>query len=102
MNNFISDLRTKAWRTAGARYNASRRLRMKEVFSNFSLAMLSVLSIAVSVFQNSPSCQSCFSKAQGFSEFSIILSVFLLVTSLIVWGRRTVRRQGPCIVMLKS
>lgn len=94
MNNFISDLRTKAWRTAGARYNASRRLRMKEVFSNFSLAMLSFLSIAVSVFQNSPSCQSCFSKTQNFSEFSIILSVFLLVTSLIVWGASYSEKAG--------
>lgn len=94
MEDFISDLRTKAWRTAGARYNAARRLRIKEVFSNFSLAMLSVLSIAVSVVQTTYSSQSSLLWAEHFSVFSIVLSIFLLVTSLIVWGAAYSERAG--------
>ena len=43
MKDFISDLRTTAWRTAGARYNAARRLKQRETFSTVNLALLSAL-----------------------------------------------------------
>lgn len=82
MKRFISDLRRRAWRTAGARYNAARRLRRQETVSNVSLAMLSVLSIAVSVVSMvNPSA----TPNAWWGVLSIVLGVFLLATSLIVW-----------------
>ena len=82
MKRFISDLRRRAWRTAGARSNAARRLRRQEAVSNVSLAMLSVLSIAVSVVS-----MANLSEAPNvwWDALSIVLGVFLLATSLIVW-----------------
>jgi len=81
MKRFISDLRRRAWRTAGARYNAARRLRRQETVSNVSLAMLSVLSIAVSVV----SMVNPSATPNAWWGLSIVLGVFLLATSLIVW-----------------
>ena len=75
-----------AWRTAGARYNAARRLKQREWFSTFSLAALSALSIAVTF------AQKIYSPTQGtpldnyLSSLAAALGIFLLVISLLEWG----------------
>lgn len=86
MHKFISDLRTKAWRTAGARYNAARRLKQREAFSTFSLAMLSALSVAVAVAQRIYSPQPGSSLDNYLTALSVALGVFLLTISLLEWG----------------
>lgn len=86
MREFLAQLRTKAWRTAGARYNASRRLKSREWFSTCSLAFLSALSIAVAFAQKVYSPTSGTSLDNYLSTLAIGLGVLLLVVSLLEWG----------------
>lgn len=86
MKQFISDLRTKAWRTAGSRYNAARRLKQRETFSTFSLAMLSALSVAAAVAQRIYSPQPGTPLDNYLTAVSVALGVFLLAISLLEWG----------------
>lgn len=86
MKKFLTDLRLIVWRTAGARYNAARRLKQREWLSTFSLAALSALSIAVAF------AQKVYSPIQGtlldnyLSSLAAALGIFLLVISLLEWG----------------
>ncbi|MFM7011678.1 MAG: SLATT domain-containing protein [Betaproteobacteria bacterium] len=85
MKPFLDDLRTNAWRTAGARYNASRRLKRREWVSTSSLALLSALSIAVAY------SQKVYAKDDATLDdyLSIVamgVGVLLLVISLLEWG----------------
>lgn len=86
MKQFISDLRTRAWRTSGARYNAARRLKRKETFSTVSLAMLSALSVAAAVAQRIYSPLPGTPLDNYLTVVLIVLGVFLLAISLLVWG----------------
>lgn len=86
MKTFLESLRTKAWRTAGARYNASRRLKQRESFSTISLAMFSALSIAVAFAQRIYSPQSGTPLDNYLTAMSVSLGVFLLAISLLEWG----------------
>jgi hypothetical protein len=86
MRQFISDLRTRAWRTSGSRYNAARRLKQRESFSTFSLAMLSSLSVAAAVAQRIYSPQPGAPLDNYMTAVSIALGVFLLAISLLEWG----------------
>lgn len=86
MKQFISDLRARAWRTAGSRYNAARRLKQRETFSTISLAMLSALSVAAAVAQRIYSPQPGTSLDNYLTAVSVALGVFLLAISLLEWG----------------
>lgn len=86
MRQFIADLRTRAWRTSGSRYNAARRLKQRESFSTFSLAMLSSLSVAAAVAQRIYSPQPGTPLDNYMTAVSIALGVFLLAISLLEWG----------------
>lgn len=86
MKPFVLQLRTAAWRTAGARYNAARRLKQRETFSTFSLALLSALSVAAAVAQRIYSPQSGTPLDNYLTAVSIALGVFLLAISLLEWG----------------
>jgi len=86
MKQFILDLRTKAWRTAGSRYNAARRLKQRATLSTFSIAMLSALSVAAAVAQRIYSPQPGTSLDNYLTAVSVALGVFLLVISLLEWG----------------
>lgn len=86
MKQFISDLRTRAWRTSGSRYNAARRLKQREMFSTISLAMLSALSVAAAVAQRIYSPQQGTPLDNYLTSVSVALGVFLLAISLLEWG----------------
>jgi hypothetical protein len=86
VKDFLVSLRTMAWRTAGARYNASRRLKRREWFSTFSLASLSALSIAVAFAQRIYSPQAGTPLDNYLTAMSVSLGVFLLAISLLEWG----------------
>ncbi len=86
MKDFISDLRTTAWRTAGARYNAARRLKQRETFSTVSLALLSALSVAAAVAQRIYSPQPGTALDNYLTAVSVAVGVFLLAISLLEWG----------------
>ena len=86
MKQYLACLRTTAWRTAGARYNAARRLKQRESFSTFSLAALSALSIAVAFAQRIYSAQPGTPLDNYLTALSVGLGVFLLAISLLEWG----------------
>lgn len=86
MNDFLAYLRTVAWRTAGARYNAARRLRRRELFSVSSLAFFSALSVAVAFVQRIYSPQPGTPLDNYLTALSMALGVFLLAVSLMEWG----------------
>lgn len=85
MKPFLVDIRTKAWRTAGARYNASRRLKRREWVSTSSLAMLSALSVAVA-FSQKVYAKGGTPLDDYLSVVAMGLGVLLLVISLLEWG----------------
>lgn len=85
MKSFLDDLRAKAWRTAGARYNASRRLKRREWVSTSSLALLSALSIAVA-FSQKVYAKGGTSLDDYLSVVAMGIGVLLLVISLLEWG----------------
>lgn len=85
MKPFLVDLRTDAWRTAGARYNASRRLKRREWVATSSLALLSALSIAVA-FSQKVYAKTASPLDDYLSVVAMGLGVLLLVISLLEWG----------------
>jgi len=78
-----SELGTKMWKTAGARFRAAQRLTRRGRISTFSIALLSVLAIAVGVLE--PRARSGWSAA----ALTSIISVFVLVISLIEGSSQT-------------
>jgi hypothetical protein len=88
MKEFMRSLRTQAWRTAGARYSAARRLRRRELFSTVSLALFSALSVAVAFVQRIYSVQQGTAWDNYLTPLSVALGVFLLAISLMEWGAR--------------
>lgn len=88
MREFMHSLRTQAWRTAGARYSAARRLRRRELFSTVSLALFSALSVAVAFVQRIYAAQQGTAWDNYLTALSVALGVFLLAISLMEWGAR--------------
>lgn len=85
---FLTKLRTDAWRTSSARYNAARRLSRREFFATISLALLSAMTVAIAFIQRVYAPPS--SAADNyFTALSASLGVFLLTISLVEWGART-------------
>jgi len=90
MKDYLTELRTTIWRTAGARYNAARRLKRKELFSTVSLTFFSVITICLAVVQKiySPEILRSPSLDNYLTALSIFSGVFLLAISLMEWGAR--------------
>ncbi len=86
MRDFLFSLRTDAWRTAGSRYNAARRLKRREFVSTVSLAFFSALTVALAFLQRVYAAQPGSQIDNYLSALSACLGVFLLAISLIEWG----------------
>jgi hypothetical protein len=86
MLKVIEKLKTDAWRTAGARYNAARRLKRRDLFSTISLSLFSATGVGLAVIQMIYTPQSGSPLHNYLTALSVCLSVFLLVVSLIEWG----------------
>lgn len=84
----LTKLRTDAWRTSSARYNAARRLRRRELFSTVSLALLSAMTVAIAFVQRVYAPPSSVAD-NYFAALSASLGVFLLTISLVEWGAKT-------------
>jgi len=88
MSDFLKKLRTDVWRTPSARYNASRRLKRREIFSTISLALFSSMSVAVAFVQRIYAVPA--SGADNYlTALSACLGIFLLTISLTEWGAST-------------
>lgn len=90
MKSYLVGLRTDAWRTSSARYNAARRLKRKELFSTISLAFFSALTIALSIIQKVYAEKfSLMSRLDNYAtSLSILAGIFIIVISLMEWGSR--------------
>lgn len=87
MNQTLENLKTDAWRTASARYNAARRLRRRETFATVSLAFMSSLTIAMAFLQR---VYATGTPADNYITFiSAALGIFLLTVSLVEAGAKT-------------
>lgn len=86
MNDFLQRLRTRAWRTSGARYNAARRLKRRDWLAIFSIAMFSAIGIALAVVQKVYVQKSTSELDSYITVVSACIGLFVLVISLIEWG----------------
>ena len=76
MLKIIEKLKTDAWRTAGARYNAARRLKRRDLFSTISLSLFSAAGVGLAVIQKIYNPQSGSSLDNYLTGLSVCLSVF--------------------------
>jgi hypothetical protein len=88
MIDFLLTLRTTVWRTAGARYNAARRLKRREFMSVLSLALLSSLSVAIAFLQRIYSPQGGTPLDNYLTALAGCFGIFLLAISLVEYGAR--------------
>lgn len=86
MREFLQSLRTKAWRTSGARYNAARRLRRRDWFATFSIAMFAAIGIALTVVQKVYAPKAASDLDNYLTVLSVFIGLFVIVISLIEWG----------------
>ena len=89
MNNareFLKDLRVTAWRTAGARFNAARRLKRRDWVATFSIAMFSAISVALAVIQRVYSFEVGTAADNYVTTLAVCIGLFVVVISLIEWG----------------
>lgn len=87
MINPLVTIKTNAWRTSSARYNAARRLRRRELFATISLALMSALTVAMAFLQR---VYATGAPADNYiTVISGALGVFLLTVSLVEWGAKT-------------
>ena len=86
MNDFLQRLRTQAWLTMGARYNAARRLKLKDSLATFSIAMFSAIGIALAFVQKEYVQPSTPLLDSYITIVTASIGLFTLVISLIEWG----------------
>jgi SMODS and SLOG-associating 2TM effector domain family 5 len=86
MKDFFQSLQTQAWITMGARYNAARRLRRKDLLATFSIASFSAIGIALAVVQKVYVQKSTPELDSYITVVSACIGLFVLVISLIEWG----------------
>ena len=86
MSDFLQRLRTQAWRTSGARYNAARRLKRRDWLATFSIAMFSAIGIVLAVVQKIYVQKSTPELDSYITVVSACIGLFVLVISLIEWG----------------
>ncbi|MGF6574886.1 hypothetical protein ABH945_007014 [Paraburkholderia sp. GAS333] len=86
MNDALRSLNLTIWKTAGSRYNAARRLTLRDTFSTASQALFAVITIGLTIVQKvyfiSDSPADKFGTVLG-----VFLGAFLLAVSLLEAGR---------------
>ena len=86
MRNFLESLRLQAWRTSGARYNAARRLKRRDWFATFSIAIFSAIGIAIAVVQKVYAPKASSDLDNYLTVAAVCIGLFVIVISLIEWG----------------
>lgn len=85
MKAYLISLRTEAWRTSSARYNAARRLRRRELFGVSSMAFFSAMTVAIAFLQRLYVVGGS-SVDNYLTALAVSIGVLLLVVSLMEWG----------------
>jgi uncharacterized membrane protein len=87
LNEAAQVLRTNMWRTAGARFDCQRRMKYRDTASSFTVAILSVYLIAISVAQKIFNVGQHNTNLDNYLTFiAIVGAVFIIVISLIEWA----------------
>ncbi|TRZ98923.1 MAG: SLATT domain-containing protein [Rhodocyclaceae bacterium] len=86
ITSFLEDLRTAAWRTEGARFNAARRLKRRDWFATFSIGTFSAAGIGVTFIQKVYEVTAGTPQDKYLTALSVCLGLFVIVVSLIEWG----------------
>lgn len=86
MKAFLEDLRLSAWRTAGARYEAARRLHLRVLFGTLSIAFFSASGSALVVVQRVHGSSRGPGWDNAVTIVAAVLGLFVLVLSLTEWG----------------
>lgn len=83
---YLARLETDAWRTAGARFNASRRLHTRDWFATLSIALFSAINIGLVMYQTVYAIPASSTADNFLTVLSVSLGLFIIVISLIEWG----------------
>jgi hypothetical protein len=86
VQDFIAELRTTAWRTQSARYNAARRLKRRDWFGVLSIGGFSAIGVGVTIVQKVYGVTAGTSADSYLTALSVCLGLFVVVISLIEWG----------------
>jgi SMODS and SLOG-associating 2TM effector domain family 5 len=82
----LEDLRFSAWRTSSNRFDATRRLKRREILSTLSLSLFSVLTIGVAVVQRVFGIVPGSPTDNYLTVIAVVSGMCILVVSLIEWG----------------
>lgn len=85
MNTILERLEYQAWVTMSGRYEAARRLRMRELFATVSLAFFSATSVGIAFVQRIY-VTSGSPTDDYLTALSGCLGILLLAISLMEWG----------------
>lgn len=94
MQTFLGNLRTTAWRSSGARFNASRRLKLRDWFATFSVSGFSAISVGLAVVQRIYALQSGTPIDNYVTTLAVCIGLFVIVISLIEWGAGNAVKAG--------
>lgn len=72
--------------TAGARFNAARRLEKRDWFATFSIAMFSAISVGIAIVQKIYALRAGSLVDNYLTALSVSVGIFVIVISLIEWG----------------
>lgn len=75
--NVLNELKTKIWKTKGARFNASRRLQARKIWGGYLVSALSIYILAIGIFSLTQTHTNI-----TLNLLSIIGSLLILVFSL--------------------
>lgn len=89
LHKFLDDLGTRMWRTAGARFNASRRLRVCNRLSAVAIALLSSYILTISIVQMRYAEYLAINADLDkiLSLVSTVGSLLIIVVSLTEWAK---------------
>jgi len=87
LREVAENLRTKMWRTAGSRFNCQRRMKYRDTTSSFTISMLSIYLIAISVAQKIYNVGQHHPDIDNHLTFiAIVGAVLIIIISLIEWA----------------
>jgi len=75
--------KTRIWRTRGARFNAARRMRIKDILSTFSISVLACWGITLPIIQKVYGVTPGSAIDEHYTFVSIIASLFVLIIGLL-------------------
>lgn len=86
MEKYVRSLKTQAWKTMGARYNAARRLKRRDRVAAATVAAFSAISVGVVIVQKTYAFADGSEIDNFLTALSACIALSILVVSLMEWG----------------